>query len=238
MADFDLIIHGGTIVDGMRTPRFAGDIGIKDGKVAAITGVGGLDLKTASHNVDAKGLIVAPGFVDLHTHYDAQIFWDPYCSTGGWHGVTSVVIGNCGFGLAPVTPELQERAMLALTRNEAVSYQAMKVGLPWNWETFPQYLDSIEKTPKGVNVLAYVPLTPVLTLAMGGTDAAKASRPNAAQMGEMKRIIGEAMDAGACGLSAQRLGENSVQRDFDGTPTVTDTMHLDDFVELCSVLKE
>ncbi|MBL6750615.1 MAG: amidohydrolase family protein [Nevskia sp.] len=238
MADFDLIIHGGTIVDGQRTPRFAGDIGIKDGKVAAITGAGGLSKKTADKNINAQGLIVAPGFVDLHTHYDAQIFWDPYCSTGGWHGITSVVIGNCGFGLAPVTPELRERAMLALTRNEAVSYQAMKVGLPWNWETFPQYLDAIEQTPKGVNVLAYVPLTPVLTLAMGGTDAAKARRPNAGEMTQMKQIISEAMDAGACGLSAQRLGTNSIQRDYDGTPTVTDVMHLDDFLDLCAVLKD
>ena len=99
MADYDIIIRGGTIVDGTRTPRYISDIAIKDGKVAKI---GGLNGGTADRVLDAQGLIVAPGFVDLHTHYDAQIFWDPYCTLSGWHGVTSVALGNCGFGLRPL----------------------------------------------------------------------------------------------------------------------------------------
>jgi N-acyl-D-aspartate/D-glutamate deacylase len=238
MTDYDIIIRGGTIIDGQRSPRYKGDIGIKDGKVAAITGKGGLSKKTGKKILDAEGLIVAPGFVDLHTHYDAQVFWDPYCTTGGWHGVTSVVIGNCGFGLAPVTPALRDRAMLALTRNEAVSYPAMKAGLPWTWETFPQYMDAIQKTPKGVNILTYVPLSPVIAYVMGGVDAAKQRRPNADELARMKALIAEAMDAGACGISAQLLGANSLQRDYDGSPTVTDSMHFDDFLEICSVLKD
>lgn len=240
MADYDLIIRGGTIVDGQRTPRYRGDIAIKSGKVAAITGLGGLSKRTATKVIDADGLIVAPGFVDLHTHYDAQIYWDPYCTTGGWHGVTSVVIGNCGFGLAPVAPtsEARDRAMLSLTRNEAISYPAMKKGLSWDWETFPQYLDSIDRLPKGTNLLSYVPLSLVMSYAMGGVDAAKKRRPSEHEMARMKQIISDALDAGACGISAQRLGENSVQRDYDGSPTVTDTMHFDDFLELCSVLKD
>lgn len=238
MAEFDTIIRGGTIVDGQRTPRFKGDIGIKNGKIAAITGLGGLSKKTATKNIDATGLIVAPGFVDLHTHYDAQIFWDPYCTTGGWHGVTSVVIGNCGFGLAPVTPDLRERAMLTLTRNEAISYPAMKAGLPWDWETFPEYMDSVERTAKGVNLVSYIPLSPLMALVMGGTDSAKSRRPTADEMARMKQIISEAMDAGACGISAQRLGKDTVQRDYDGSPMITDLMHFDDFLELCSVLKD
>lgn len=238
MSDFDIIIKGGTIVDGLRTPRFVGDVGIKDGKVARISGVGGLAKQTADQVIDAEGLIVAPGFVDLHTHFDAQIFWDPYCTIGGWHGVTSVVIGNCGFGLAPCPPEMRERAMLTLTRNEAISLPAMQEGLPWNWETFPEYMDSVEKTPKGVNVVSYVGLAPIFAQVMGGFDKAKGRRPNAEEMAEMKRIISEAMDAGACGISAQHLGETTLQRDFDGTPMITDLMHMDDFVELASVLKE
>lgn len=238
MSDYDIIIRGGTIIDGQRTPRFMGDVGIKDGKVMAITGKGGLSKKSANKTIDADGLIVAPGFVDLHTHYDAQVFWDPYCTTGGWHGVTSVVIGNCSFGLAPVKPELRERAMLALTRNEAISYPAMKAGLPWTWETFPEFMNAIEKTPKGVNILSYIPLSPVIAYAMGGVDASKGRRATPEEMATMKAIISEAMDAGACGISAQRLGESSLQRDYDGTPTVSDMMPFEDFLEVCSVLKE
>jgi N-acyl-D-amino-acid deacylase len=116
MADYDIIIKGGTVVDGTRTPRYVSDIAIKDGKIAQI---GGLKGKTAERVLDAAGRIVAPGFVDLHTHYDAQIFWDPYCTLSGWHGVTSVALGNCGFGFAPSRAEDRDRAMLGMTRNEA-----------------------------------------------------------------------------------------------------------------------
>ena len=101
MADYDLMIRGGTIVDGTRIPRYKADLAIKDGKIARI---GGLRGASASRVLDASGLIVAPGFVDLHTHYDAQIHWDPYCTASAWHGVTSVVMGNCGFGFAPCAP--------------------------------------------------------------------------------------------------------------------------------------
>lgn len=238
MSDFDLIIRRGTIVDGRRTPRYVGDVGIKDGYVEVITGADGLSAKSADKEIDADGLIVAPGFVDLHTHFDAQIYWDPYCTMSGWHGVTSVVIGNCGFGLAPCRPEMRKRAMQTLTRNEAVSYPAMEAGLPWDWETLPEYLDSVEATPKGLNILSYIGLAPIFMHVMGGADEAKRRRPTRDEMDEMKRIISEAMDAGACGISAQFMGENSVQRDYDGTPMVTDVMHFDDLLELASVLKE
>src|SRR6266581_9193735 len=149
MARFDRVIRGGMIVDGSRLPRFRGDIGIKDGRIAAI---GQLRADEADEAIDADGLIVAPGFVDLHTHYDAQLFWDPYCSISSWHGVTSVVIGNCGFGFAPVRPESRERAMLTMTRTEAIPYDAMKAGLPWDWATYPEFLDAIDRVPLSVNV--------------------------------------------------------------------------------------
>jgi Amidohydrolase family len=161
MPDFDLIIKGGTIVDGTRTPRYVSDIAVKDGKIARI---GGLKGKTASRVLDASGRIVAPGFVDLHTHYDAQIFWDPYCTLSGWHGVTSVALGNCGFGFAPSRVEDRDRAMLSMTRNEAIPYEAMKAGMPWDWVTFPDFIESLNRTPKGVNCLTYVPLTPLSML--------------------------------------------------------------------------
>jgi N-acyl-D-amino-acid deacylase len=237
MVQFDLIIRNGTIIDGRRTPRFRGDVGITAGKVAAITGAGGLARSRAKEEIDATDLIVAPGFVDLHTHMDAQIFWDPYATMGGWHGVTSIVIGNCGFGLAPCRPELRERAMQTLTRNEAISYPAMKEGVPWGWETFPEYLDAVDRAPKGVNVVSYVGLAPIFMDVMG-VEEAKGRRPNTEEMRRMKALISEAMDAGACGISAQYLGEDSIQRDYDGSPMITDTMHFDDFVEFASVLKE
>ena len=129
MPTFDLIIQGGMVVDGTRLPRYRTDLGIKNGRIAKI---GRLQPHDATKVIDANGLIVAPGFVDLHTHYDAQIYWDPYCSISGWHGVTSAVIGNCGFGFAPVRPEERERSMLTMTRVEAIPYASMKAGMPSN----------------------------------------------------------------------------------------------------------
>jgi N-acyl-D-amino-acid deacylase len=234
MADFDIIIKGGTIVDGTRTPRYVSDLGIKDGKIAQI---GGLKGKSADRMLDAAGRIVAPGFVDLHTHYDAQIFWDPYCTLSGWHGVTSVALGNCGFGFAPSRVEDRDRAMLSMTRNEAIPYDAMKAGMPWNWVTFPDFIDSLIGTPKGVNCLTYVPLTPLYAWVMGWEEA-KRRRPTEAELQEMCRLIHEAMDAGACGWSAQVLGENSIQRDYDGTPMITDLLSEHEILTFAKVLAD
>ena len=186
---------------------------------------------------DARDLIVAPGFIDLHTHFDSQIFWDPYCTMSGWHGVTSVVIGNCGFGFAPVKPEHRERSMLTLERNEAVRATTMAAGMPWDWVTFPEYLDSVERTPKGVNVLSYMGLAPVMSWVMGQEDA-KGRPATAAEQQKMGALLGEAMDAGACGFSAQILGEHSVQRDYDGTPMITDIMAPDDLIAFARVLRD
>jgi N-acyl-D-aspartate/D-glutamate deacylase len=223
------------VVDGTRLPRYQADVGIKDGKVAKI---GNLKKHSADKRIDATGKIVAPGFVDLHTHYDAQLFWDPYCSISSWHGVTSLVIGNCGFGFAPVKPDFRERAMLTMTRTEAIPYASMKAGLPWDWVTYPEFLDSVERHPKGVNLLPFVPMAPVMVWAMG-LEAAKSGRmPTEAETKEMKRIVNEAMDHGACGWSAQRFGQNSVQADYDGTPMVTDLMHDETALALASVLGE
>src|SRR4030088_3177349 len=149
MAEFDLVVKNGMIVDGTLAPRFRDDIGIKNGKIAKI---GRIAPHEAAKVIDADGLIVAPGFIDLHTHYDAQIFWDPYLTISGWHGITSVVIGNCGFGFAPVRPADRERAMLSMTRVEAIPYAAMAAGLPWGWVTFPEFLDALEALPKAINV--------------------------------------------------------------------------------------
>src|SRR5271169_1113776 len=126
MPQFDTVIKNGLIIDGTRMPRFGGDIGISHG---AITKIGRIDGRDGAQVIDAGGSIVAPGFIDLHTHYDAQIYWDPYCSISSWHGITSAVIGNCGFGFAPVRPDDRDRAMLTMTRVEAIPYAAMQAGM-------------------------------------------------------------------------------------------------------------
>ena len=229
---FDLVIRNGTVVDGQRTPRFRADVGVRDGRIARI---GRIPEGAGREEIDADGLIVAPGFVDLHTHYDSQIFWDPWCTISGWHGVTSVVIGNCGFGFAPVRPAQRERAMLTMARNEAVPMECMREGMPWDWETYPEFLDSLERTPKGVNVLSYVGLNPLMAYVMG-VEAAKDRPATDAEREEMCRILAEAMAAGACGFSAQISGEGSVQRDYDGTPMITDTMAEADLLAFAGVL--
>ena len=232
MAEYDIIIKGGTIVDGLRSPRYVSDLAIKDGKVAKI---GGLRNATAGKVLDAEGLIVAPGFVDLHTHYDAQIQWDPYCTLSGWHGVTSVAIGNCGFGFAPCEPKDRDRSMLSLSRNEAIPLRTMQEGMLWDWETFPQFMDSLDRLPKGINVISYVPLTPVYGYVMGW-DQAKTRRPTEEELMKMVQLVHEGMDAGACGWSAQVTGANSGQRDYDGTPMITDLMTNDEILAFAKVL--
>ena len=235
MAEFDTIIRGGTVVDGTGMPRQRTDLGIKDGRVAAIDGLRSSD---ADQVLDADGLVVAPGFVDLHTHYDAQLYWDPWCTISGWHGVTSVVVGNCGFGFAPCRPEDRERSMLSMTRNEQISLEAMQLGLPWDWETLPEFMDSLDRTPKGVNVMGFAPLSPLMVYAMGGYEVAKSRRPNHDELKVIQRLIHEAMDAGCAGWSVQRLGENSVQPDYDGSPMITDVMTDEEGFAFAEVLRE
>jgi len=213
MAEYDIQIKGGTIVDGTRVPRYRGDVWIKDGKVAQL---GGRAPGFAKKVIDASGLIVAPGFVDLHTHYDAQIRWDPYCTISGWHGVTSLVLGNCGFGFAPCKPDFRERSMLTMTRTEAIPYASMKAG---------------------INCIQYMPTASLMTYVMG-LEAAKTRPATEAERIEMARLLDEGMDAGLCGFSIQRLGPNSTQADFDGSPMVTDTMCDEDIFNLARVLRK
>jgi N-acyl-D-aspartate/D-glutamate deacylase len=238
MAEFDTIIKDGTIIDGTRVPRYKADIGIKNGKIGKI---GRLNTSDAKQVLDARGLIVAPGGIDLHTHYDAQIHWDPYLTISSWHGVTSVTIGNCGFGFAPVHPKDAERAMLALSRNEAIPMEPMKVSMDFKWETFPQYLDRLERLPLGMNIAHLFPISPAVAYVLGSFDEAKKRFPNEREMQEIVRLLHEAMDAGAVGWSAQQLvpgGTSSVQRDYDGSPMISDMLPDDFYIAMARALRD
>jgi N-acyl-D-amino-acid deacylase len=238
MAEFDTIIKNGTIVDGTRVPRYRADIGIKNGTIAKI---GRLNSSDATTVLDASGLIVAPGFIDLHTHYDAQIHWDPYCSIGGWHGVTSVTIGNCGFGFAPVHAKDFDRALLSLSRNEAIPLEPMKVSMAPEWETFAQWMDHLDRLPLGVNLSQLVPVTPLVAYAMGGFTEAKKRLPNEKEVQASIQLFHDAMKAGAIGWGAQRLfpeSTASVQRDYDGSPMISDVLPDDYYLALARALHD
>ena len=236
MPQFDTIIKNGTIIDGTRVPRYRADLGIKNGKIAKI---GRLQTSDAARVIDATGLIVAPGAVDLHTHYDAQIHWDPYCTTGSWHGVTSVTLGNCGFGFAPLHAKDAERAMLALSRNEAIPLEPMRVSMKVDWETFPQYMDRLERMPLGINLSQLFPISPVVAYVMGGFDEAKKRFPNEKEMGEILQHFHGAMAAGTVGWSTQRLiSRGALQRDYDGTPMISDILPDEFYLTMARALGE
>ena len=236
MAEFDKIIKGGTIVDGTLTPPFKADVGIKDGQIAR---VGYLKSSQAQQTLDATGLIVAPGAIDLHCHYDAPVFWDPACSIGSWHGVTSVTNGNCGFGFAPVHHKDAERSMLSMERNEAIPFEAMKASMPFTWETVAQWLDHIERLPKAVNMMQLVPVTPLVSYVMGGWEEAKSRKPKDSEIARMVQIVDEAMAAGANGWAAQRLlGNASVQRDYDGSLMISDIMSDEFYLALAKGMRK
>ena len=234
MAKYDIVIKGGTIIDGLQSRRYRGDIAIAGGKIVEM----GSNIATgdAARAIDATGKIVAPGVVDLHTHYDSQLFWDPWCTMSGWHGVTSVVIGNCGFGFAPCKPQDRERTMLSLVRNEAVPLETMRQGMPWDWVSFGDFLNSVERAPKGVNVMSFVPLAPIYGYVVGA-DEAKHRAATDDELKQMCDLVVEGMEAGGCGISAQILGEEgNVQLDHDGTPMVTDLMSNRDLTAFCRAM--
>ncbi|MEQ9590801.1 MAG: amidohydrolase family protein [Parvibaculaceae bacterium] len=235
MRHFDTIIRAGTIVDGTGAPSFKGDLGISAGRIAAVAPkLAG----TADEEIDAAGKIVAPGHVTQHCHYDAQLFWDPYCSNSGEHGVTTVLNANCGFSVAPVRKADQERTMMMLETTEQIPVEYQKAAMPWDWETFPDFMRTLEQLPKGVNVMTYLPLNPLLIYVMG-VEGAKTRRPTKQEIAEMHRLINEAMDAGAAGISMSVMGEEGNSHlDYDGTPMPTDLLHDDDTVEICRALAD
>ena len=236
MAEYDLLIKNGTVVDGTRMPAYRGDIGIRNGRIVAI---GNLK-EGAKRVIDATGHIVAPGFIDIHTHYDAALSggtkWDPYATLSGWHGVTTVAIGNCGFGFAPVKPEDRERAMLRMERTESIPLSCMQAGMRWDWVTFPEYLDSLDRGGLGVNAASLVPYSPLRAWVLGNEAARDPDyRPKTEEIAAMKQILREGLQAGGFGFSGTFSMAN---RDYDGGYLPTHVPTREEFLEMASVLRE
>ena len=192
---YDLLIKNGTVVDGTGAPRRVTDVAVKDGVIAEI----GKISDGAAQMVDAYGLVVAPGFVDPHTHYDAQICWDPQITCSSWHGVTSVVMGNCGVGLAPCRPKAHDIAALDLVNVEAIPYDVLKRGITWDWESFPSYMEAAGRRGSAINLGFLAPLTPFRHYVMGEDSMERAA--TADERDKIAALLREALTAGALGVS-------------------------------------
>jgi N-acyl-D-amino-acid deacylase len=192
---YDLLIKNGTVVDGTGAPRRHADVAVKDGVIAEL----GKISDGAKKIIDADGLIVAPGFVDPHTHYDAQICWDPQITCSSWHGVTSVVMGNCGVGLAPCRPEARDIATQDLVNVEAIPYEVLKRGITWDWESFPSYMAAAGRRGSAVNLGFLAPLTPFRHYVMGEESMDRAATADETE--KIAALLREAVAAGALGFS-------------------------------------
>ena len=195
---YDLLIKNGTVVDGSGNPGYRADVAVTGGKIAAIGRIN----ERAKQTIDAEGHIVSPGFVDGHTHMDAQIFWDPIGSCSSYHGVTSVVMGNCGFTLAPCKQEDADMVFRNLERAEDLSREAMLEGIDWRWETFPEFLDVIDELPKGINYAGYIGHSALRTYVMGERAFSEAAGED--DVRHMQQLVKQAMHAGAIGFSTSR----------------------------------
>src|SRR5947209_964121 len=206
---YDLVIKNGIVVDGTGAERYRADVAIQDGKVAEI----GKVTEGARRTIDADGLVVAPGFVDPHTHYDAQICWDGAVTPSSWHGVTSVVMGNCGVGIAPCAPKAREIAMRDLVNVEGIPFDVLDRGITWDWESFPQFLDAAERRKPALNLGFLAPLTPFRHFVMGEASMERQATPEETR--HIAALLAEAVDAGAFGFSSTILNQHV---GFEGRP--------------------
>ncbi len=195
---YDLLIRNGTVIDGSGGARYRADVAVKEGRIAAI----GRVTEKASQTIDADGLVVSPGFVDGHTHMDAQVFWDPLGSCSCYHGVTSAVMGNCGFTLAPCKREEADLVFRNLERAEDISREAMLEGIKWSWESFPQFLDAVDALPKGINYAGYIGHSALRTYVMG--ERAFVDPATEDDLKRMCQLVKESVAAGAIGFSTSR----------------------------------
>jgi N-acyl-D-aspartate/D-glutamate deacylase len=213
----DLVVRGGTIVDGSGGPSFTGDVGVREGRISE---VGRVD-EAARRTLDARGLLVTPGWVDVHTHYDGQVTWDSLIGPSCWHGVTTVVMGNCGVGFAPVRPGAHEYLIKLMEGVEDIPGTALTEGIAWGeWESFPEYLDAIERRSYAVDVGAQVPHAALRFYVMGERGADHEQAPSAAEIETMGQLVKAAVCAGALGFSTSRT-KNHRTSDGRFTPSLT-----------------
>ena len=223
----DLVVRGGLVVDGSGAPGRRGDVAVREGRLAEIGAVAG----RGAREIDAEGLVIAPGFIDPHTHYDAQILWDPLASCSSWHGVTTVVMGNCGFTLAPCREADRETIMRMLTYVEGMPLEALRRGIRWGWETFAEYLDGLERIGPWTNVGCFIGHSAIRQYVMG--NAAWEREATAEEIAGMGRLVGEAMALGAVGLSST-TNKNHVG-DL-GRPVPSRLAHDDELTSLTRVM--
>jgi N-acyl-D-aspartate/D-glutamate deacylase len=227
---YDLLIKNGTLIDGTGAPALRGDVAIAGGKIAEI---GDLSSNPARRIIDATNLVVAPGFIDPHTHYDAQICWDPGLTPSSWHGVTSVVMGNCGVGIAPCRPSAREIAMRDLVNVEAIPFEVLDAGITWDWESFPEYMEAAARRRPALNLAFLAPLTPFRHYVMGEESMARAA--SAEETAKVKALLGEAMDAGAFGFSTTLLNQHL---GYQGRPLACRNASREELKAYCNALKE
>ena len=225
---YDLLIKDGFLVDGSGMPGYYGDLGVADGKIVAMGKLDG----PAKDSVDARGLVVAPGFIDVHTHYDAQLFWDPFATPSSWHGFTSVFMTNCGFGLAPCKPADRDYITRMLSKVEAMPLGSLKAGVPWNWESYGEYLDAVDQR-LGVNVMALAPHSTIRYNVMG-EDACERNA-TAEEIASMQAVVKDCVTAGAFGFSSSY---GPVHFDGNGKPVPSRFASQDETVALASTLKD
>ena len=227
----DIVLRGGTLVDGTGAPGRPGDLGIRDGRIVALGSFEG----AAREEIDASGCVVAPGFIDAHTHYDAQVFWDGMLTVSPWHGVTSVVMGNCGFGIAPTRPEHRQLMLRTLENVEGMSLDALNAGLgeEWPFESFPEYLDALESHGTALNVGVLIGHTPVRTFVMGEEAVAREATPD--EIAQQKEIVREAMQAGALGFATSKA---MTHIGYDGNPVPSRAASGEEILELAGVLTD
>jgi len=218
----DLVIRGGSLIDGTGAPARLADVAVDNGVITAVGVVPG----HGRREIDASGLTVTPGWVDIHTHYDGQVTWDPYLSPSCWHGVTTVVMGNCGVGFAPARPERREWLISLMEGVEDIPGSALAEGIKWNWETFPQYLDSLDAQARVLDVAAQVPHGSVRAYVMGERGA-RNEPATTEDIAEMSRIVGEGISAGALGFSTSRT---MLHRSKDGEPVPGTFANADEMV--------
>lgn len=199
MASYDLVIRDGTIVDGTGRPGYRGDVAVRDGLIVAVGTVNG----SGKREIDAAGKIVTPGFVDIHTHYDGQATWDAEMAPSSWHGVTTVIMGNCGVGFAPAAPDRHEWLIGLMEGVEDIPGTALSEGLTWDWETFPEYIDALEKLPRTVDIGTQVPHGAVRAYVLGDRERPGAV-PTEDEIAQMAGIVEEGIRAGALGFSTSR----------------------------------